>query len=362
MPKLSGIPALWRNNASLIARRRLWSAKFSQGPSGTIGTGTITLVNPTSYRVFQRNASGFGNIAINGTYTGTPGAIEASFNGGAWNVFDAGPAGGVFSGILSGQAGGQGTLSVRWRGNDASVVTRSLVGVGDVFAIGGQSNAVGQTSGNQSYSHATLKACNFANDYTWKELVDPVDDPTGQVDSVSNDTGSIGGSCWPLVATSFLSSQGVPIAFVPCAKSDTSSLQWQPGTDHFDRTTLFGSMLYRAQQSGAKAILWWQGESDVVNAVNLDTFQTRLTTIVSTVWSELGVPMMLCRLEDLAEVYEGFDEAPYNVRINSVISNVTGALAGPSGFDFNTLHYSSEQATTVAAGWWAAMQAAWGYS
>ena len=355
---------MFRNNSNLISRRRVWSAKYGMGPSSATGTGTLTLVNPVSYSNFQRNGSGYGDISISGTYTGTPGAVEASYNGGSYNTIQTEPTGGNFSGILYGQAAAQGTLSVRWVGNPGSVVTRTLVGGGDTFVIGGQSNAVGMTAGNQSYSHASLKALMFANDYNWKELTDPVDIGTNQVDTVSDDTSpGMGGSCWPPLATLFLASQNVPIAFVPCAKQDTSSAQWQPGANHFDRTTLFGSMLYRAQLTKAKAILWWQGESDCVNAVNLDTFQTNLTTIVSTVWSELGIPMMLCRLEDLAEVYEGFDEAPYNARINAVISGTTGALAGPSGFDFNDLHYSSTQAVNdVAPAWWAAMQTAWGYS
>ena len=57
------------------------------------------------------------NIAISGTYAGgnTPTTIEASFNGGAYADVAVAPAGGIFSGTLSGQTAGTGTLTVRWK-------------------------------------------------------------------------------------------------------------------------------------------------------------------------------------------------------------------------------------------------------
>jgi hypothetical protein len=56
------------------------------------------------------------NITISGTYAGgdNPASIEASFNGGAYQTITASPGGGTFSGTLTGQTPGTGTLTVRW--------------------------------------------------------------------------------------------------------------------------------------------------------------------------------------------------------------------------------------------------------
>lgn len=360
------VTGLWTKNANLAVRRSVWAGKYGQGPSSAMGTGTLTLVNPVSYRVFQRNTSGFGDIAISGTYTGTPGALEASFNGGAWSIIEASPSGNVFSGTLTGQAGGQGTLSVRWRGNPDSVVTRTLVGVGDLFIVGGQSNACGMAEVNQTYSHATLKACMLGNDYTWKEMADPLDSNAGQVDAVSADAGTAG-SCWMRVATLYMASQGVPCAFVPCAKVGTQiTVDWGIPTNHQDRTTLYGSMVYRGLQTGAKVVLWWQGESDAVNGMSQADYNTALDTLAAGVVADLGVKLMPCTLEAM-------NDAPWNfptqrLAINAAITTAWGdngnILAGAdlSSWDFNGIHYSAADASGVGDDWWTAVRTAFGWS
>lgn len=357
---------MFRNNSNLVSRRSVWAGKYGQGPSSAVGTGTLTLTNPVSYRVFQRNTSGFGDIAINGTYTGSPGALEASFNGGAWSIIEASPTGGVFSGTLTGQAGGQGTLSVRWRGNPDSVVTRTLVGVGDVFIVGGQSNACGMAETNQSYSHATLKACMFGNDYTWKELVDPFDSNSGQVDTVSSDAGTAG-SCWMRVATRYMASQGVPCAFVPCPKVGTQiSVDWGVPTNHQDRTTLYGSMIYRALQTGAKVILWWQGESDAVNGMSEASYNTALDTLANTINSDLGVKLMPCKLEMMNDAPWNFptQRTAINNAINTAWGDNSNVLAGAdlTAWDFGGIHFSAAQASAVGDDWWLAIRTAFGWS
>ena len=57
------------------------------------------------------------NIAISGSYVGAddPTTVEASFNGGAYGDVAVAPTGGTFSGTLTGQASGTGTLTVRWK-------------------------------------------------------------------------------------------------------------------------------------------------------------------------------------------------------------------------------------------------------
>lgn len=363
------VPALYRDNAALMRRRRQpgWPRVPSAGPSGAVGTGTITISSPVQYRVFQRGAGGQGTISISGTYTGDPGAMEASFNGGGWQRISDPPTSGVWSGQLANQDAGQGTLSVRWIGNAGSVVSVNLIGIGDIFVIAGQSNACGMAESNQSYSNATLKACLFGNDYAWKELVDPVDSNSGQVDAVSADAGT-GGSCWPRLATRYLASQGVPCAFIPCAKVGTQiTTDWAIPTNHQDRTTLYGSMVYRALQVGSvKCVLWWQGESDAVNGTAEATYNAALDTLANAVASDLGVKLLPCKLEMMNDAPWNFpaNRDIINAAINTAWGDNANIAPGPdlSGYDFGGIHFSAAQASTIGDEWWTAVRTAFGWS
>jgi len=171
------------------------------------------------------------------------------------------------------------------------------VGIGDIFGIWGQSNGSGRGTNNQSYTHATLKASMLANDNLWKDLTDPTDVATNQVDSISYDgLFDAAGSVWPLVATAYMAAKGFPVAFVPCCRGGNGNVRWQPPVDHYDRTTLYGSALYRTATlaGGCKAVLYWAGEPGVDAAVS-DYGQYK--PIAVAVASDLGVPVMRCKLQ-----------------------------------------------------------------
>ena len=289
--------------------------------------------------------------------------MEASFNGGGWTRLCDAPTGGAFSGTIANQTAGQGTLSVRWIGNPDSVVTVATVGVGDVFVVAGQSNAVGFTESNQSYSHATLKACLFGNDYNWKNLTDPTDINTNQVDAVSSDS-SLGGSLWPSLATSYMAGQGCPCAFVPCAFSGSKIENWQPGANHQDRTTLYGSMVYRALQTGCKCVLWWQGEQDAVVATSRAQYNSWLDTLANAIASDLGVKLMPCKIEILNDDPYNFSTANVNGAIGDAWADNSNVLTGPdfSADDWGSPHYGSANAVAVVApAWWSALRTAFGW-
>ena len=69
--------------------------------------------------------------------------MEARFNGGAWADIDTTDVDGAFSGTLADQAEGQGSVEVRRKNDATSAASVAYVGVGDIFVIGGQSNAEG---------------------------------------------------------------------------------------------------------------------------------------------------------------------------------------------------------------------------
>jgi hypothetical protein len=347
-----------------------WTASNDGGMVATVfksASGTLAITTPVQYRTFQRSGT-TGSISITGTYTGSPTAIEASFNGGAYSTIDAAPSGGNYSGTLSSQAQGQGTLTVRFTNETTANASVTYIGIGDIFVIAGQSNACGQCVVNNVYYHPTLKATLFGNDYNWKELADETDSPTNQVDAVSQDTNP-GGSAWVILATYIMQNQGVPVAFIPCALLGTTISQWQPGANHLDRTTLYGSMNYRIQQvGGAKAILWWQGESDAVAATSENDYNTALDTLANSIYSDRSVRLMPCKLMDLDSGVWMSNETPINNAIVTAWGDNSNVLTGP---DFNILkcsengddvHYGNRWAYRVASKWYQALKTAFSWT
>ena len=161
---------------------------------------TVTVTSPVAYQTFQRTGT-TASIPISGTYSGTPTAIEASFNGGAYATIDASPSGGTFSGTLASQSQGQGTLTVRYTNDTGVTDTVADVGIGDVYLVLGDSIAEGRGTNAQSHGWTT-KATNYRQDNLWKEGNDPMD------------TNTTIGSHWPLLAKHIMQSEGVPVAMM----------------------------------------------------------------------------------------------------------------------------------------------------
>lgn len=209
----------------------------------------------------------------------------------------------------------------------------------DIYIIAGQSNGSGRGTNNQSYSHASLTAYMFGNNYVLQVLTDPVDSETGQLDSVSSDGGSAAGSCWPLLATQIMAQTGRAVIFVPCALGGSSITAWQPGSDHQDRTTLYGSMVYRAIQTlpygTLKAVLWWQGEADALTAMAQATYNGHLDTLAAAIMADLGIRIMPCKLQNSSGISDA-NELKINDAIGDAWGDNANVLTGPSFTDIGS--------------------------
>jgi hypothetical protein len=359
---------------------RVWAhGGYGSGTGPTLTpVPALTVSSPAPYQVVQRTVPvvGTGPIPIAGTYSGGGTvSIEARFNGGSWATIATGVTG-AFGGTLTGQAQGSGSLDVRVVSTTTATSVHH-VGVGDVFVVAGQSNATGHGTNNQVWSHASLTAGMFGNDYAWHRLVDPLDRASAQygetqIDSVSDDTvqagsgGTPAGSYWPLLAQQILDGKGIPVAFVPCPLGGTAIAQWQPGGNHQDRTTLYGSMAYRALTAGGaggvRAVLWHQGEADATTGSGTSQAQytARLQALGDAVLSDLAVPLVAAKIHAFA--------SPANdiTIVNSSVVAVAGTHNVLLGPDFHlpsdittTLHFTTDAELLAAATrWYAALGAA----
>ena len=330
----------------------------------TVASSTVlTLTSPSEFQVFQRSGTS-GVISIAGTNNDSATHdIEASWNGGPYHTIQAGVvASGTFSGTLTAQPQGQGTCTVRFVDTPSTFIEALNVGIGDVFVIFGQSNAAGQCSAcltpfAEFPVSESLHAGLFRNNYAWREAFDPVDDLPFTDNSTNPGNGGGSGSVWPLVASEFMGNLDVPIGYVINATGGTAIAAFLPGTDHFDRTTLYGSMTYRARLcGGVKAVLWWQGESD--GGGTQAAYDASFTTLAAAIVADLGVKIMPCILQ------AGTHFATVNAAIIHQIATNPNVLAGPDLRSLvgdgttpnNGLHLVSPGSISDAASrWWQAM-------
>ncbi len=341
----------------------LWACHANESVAPTDRSDRITIGSPANYQTYQRDSNGEADIPIAGTYTGTPTAIEARFNGGAWLVIDASPAGGAYRGTISKQRG-QGTLEVRFANDDTVTTSATYVGIGDVFLIAGQSNASGRGNSNEAYGHASLKASMYRQDGRWAELRDPTD---------SNDGA---GSPWPLLATLHMADQGVPVAFVTTADGGTGLVA--PDANWTKNGPQYSGFITTVRNSGindAKAILWHQGERDARNGINQAEYQTALSRMLDDMQTDLGgnfanLPLVSAQI-GMAGLAWGLSAEQTAAQLDAIRiaqanrwDNDPDILAGPLSYDVDLsdaggdgLHFRTDaELHTLAGRWWRALQ------
>lgn len=304
--------------------------------SGGPGADEITITSPEQYHTYQQDGSNQYDIPISGTYGGTPTAIEARFNGGAWATIDASPAGGTFSGTLSNQAAGQGLLEVRFT-ND-TLITDSVANIliSDIFLVVGQSNAQGSGTNAQVYTGSGVATMHDGAD--WVALVDPGTPNTG--------------SPYPLLANLYDTEHGFPCAFINAAAGGTAISQWADGQAlHTAATTAV-----TAAGGEIKAILWYQGESDVAAATTQATYQTALSALLDAWQTDMGLASVKMVAALIAN-FTGETAADIDAIRLAIINrweNDADILPGPVGHDQTfALHWTTDaELLLLAQRWW----------
>ncbi len=315
----------------------------------TATAGTVAITSPVPYQTYQR-ASGVASIPITGTYTGTPTNIEADFNGGGYATVATGPTGGTFSGTLTGQAEGQGTLTVRFSNDHSVTGTCATVGIGDVVLIVGDSHYVGPLTNPQSYSHATLKAAKFTQANVWGEGNDPID------------SFGASGSSFPLLATLWMASQSVPVAFISTAQAGTDMGTWSPGG------TEYNNALTQVTNSGVNAVGLVMGSfgTNVVTSggASQAAYHTLLSTFVTALRAAVaGTPPVLLDVFGSLISFLRADVDHERLAIMQAAGDVTGCFLGQLLYDQlytgDDLHASTDaEGQIIARRMWPSVEAA----
>ncbi len=149
---------------------------------------------------------------------------------------------------------------------------------------------------------------------------------------------------------------GFPVAFVPANFGGTTIAQWQPGADHYLRSTLYGHMAYRARSSGAGMVLWWLGETDANLGTAQATFNSGFDTMCNAVNSDLGIKVMACKLQNcstppaanLQKINDAYGDA-WGDNANALLGPVLTGIDTDDGF-----HLLTDAKLLAAAQLWAA--------
>ena len=154
-------------------------------------------------------------------------------------------------------------LGAEGKTKQAGVVER--FGVGEVFLVAGQSYATNTNDEKQTVTDPAQRvvAFNTANG-SWNVANDPQPAPDG----------SDGGSIWPPMGDSLVGDLGVPVALVNVAVGATSSTRWLPDGDLHKRLCEAGKRIGRF-----RAVLWQQGESDVIEKTTTEQYIANLSLI-----------------------------------------------------------------------------------
>jgi hypothetical protein len=134
-----------------------------------------------------------------------------------------------------------------------------------LFILAGQSNMSGRGV-DFPQGEVDPRVFVFGNDYRWRQASEPIDDPTDQVDIVSEDLNAGYSPAMGFALATLEQDPQLLIGLIPCAKGSSSIYDWQ--RDLSDQA-LYGSCLKRAKAASTagriRGILFFQGEADAVD-------------------------------------------------------------------------------------------------
>lgn len=189
---------------------------------------------------------------------------------------------GKFSGQLPLKAGGWYVITVRGRNGNEVVAETSIskVGVGEVFVTAGQSNSANFGKPKQNakddrvvYFRGKGKGRGFA------PARDPIPGGCGR-----------DGSPWPILGDMITESQQVPVCFRSSSPTWAPVEKWMPGAQH-KSFKLYNTLRGRVSdfpKDGIRAILWHQGESDMMVKTPAETYRDRLKIIIESLNKDVG--------------------------------------------------------------------------
>jgi hypothetical protein len=136
-------------------------------------------------------------------------------------------------------------------------------GVGEVFVTAGQSNSANSGQTRLKVESDTIMAWSLKK---WQLANDPQPIANGD-----------GGTPWVAMANVLNSKLKLPIGLISIGVGGTAVSQWIPTAEHYPR---FKKAMDSVKIYGCRAVLWHQGESDVLNHTSSEEYAQKLESII----------------------------------------------------------------------------------
>lgn len=300
----------------------------------------LNITSPQSRIVYQRNQSNQANVVVSGlaplnttrvearlvALSGYPGSTTG------WSPINLISNNKAFRGSLNG-SGGWYRLEVRaWAdGNVAADGSIDRVGIGEVFIVAGQSNAFGVHEGSGA-SDDRVSVADFRDDDVNEQLM-PV--RFSHADGGANVGPSNPLYMWGQLGDQLVRRLQVPVLFMGAAQPGTTSEQWRKTADG-DMSSSSGLLPYRrlgavlfhfTARTGARAVLWHQGEGDVGRGQQ--QYFDNVQQVINKSRQQANFGALAWVVSRASYTLGQGDGSIINAQ-NQLISNVSNVFAGPS--------------------------------
>ncbi|MCY7356945.1 MAG: hypothetical protein LH609_05650 [Rudanella sp.] len=300
----------------------------------------LNITSPQSRIVYQRNLSNQANIVVSGLAPLNTTRVEArlvalpGYSGATtgWSPLSLISNNKAFRGSLNG-SGGWYRLEVRaWAdGNVSADGSIDRVGIGEVFIVAGQSNAFGvQEAGGASDDRVSV--ADFRDNDVNEQLM-PIRF------SHADGGGNVGPSnplyIWGQLGDQLVRRLQVPVLFMGAAQPGTTSEQWRKTAEgDMSSSSLLlpyrrlGAVLFHyTARTGARAVLWHQGEGDVGRGQQQYFDNVQYLINKSRQQANFGA---LAWVVSRASYALGQSDGSVINAQNQLISNVPNVFSGPS--------------------------------
>ncbi len=326
----------------------------------TLSFAQISIVFPKERMVYQRNNTNQSVIHIAGNYISNLDSVRAKVNvrvsgqgtSTNWQKIQNIPSNGYYYGTITAIGGWYRLLVEGYSGGvvvDTDTVER--VGIGEVFAIAGQSNAQGGASVGINATDDRVSAIDYSDVFLdYKKL--PIGFSKLDGDSATMAPFHYVPWCWGKLGDLLTQNLNVPVLFYGAAHGGTSSEQWSKAAQGLPFSgpswilqaynapyrALEICVSYYASLTGMRAVLWHQGESDpdtpsnvykdnILNVINQTRYNSEHNLLAWVVARASVNP------SNHPNVIDGQ---------NALINEVTNVFAGPNTDFFVGSQYRSD--------------------
>ncbi|MHB1458000.1 MAG: sialate O-acetylesterase [Armatimonadota bacterium] len=311
---------------------------------------SVTMTSPGTRQVVQRNSDNYAQVQIAGMLDGVADRIEArafvmAYGSGqsiSWTKVAGKTKNGAFSGKLKLDAGGWYRIEIRAikSGDIVDSTAIEKVGVGEVFVTAGQSNSTNYGFPKTTPIEDRVSAWNGKE---WQFAADP--------QPIASDDSSQNGSPWPSLGDELVKRLDVPIGFISTGWGGSAVSQWNADGILYPR---LGNALRYLGKHGERAILWHQGETDMVLGTSTELYMKLMRSLIEQSRKDAGwdVPWLIAGVSFMPSQQFGTGLAPKMKAIREAQRQLaddesifqgptTDNMVGP-GWRSDTVHFNEK--------------------